>query len=144
MKNLSIRCIWKFVSFDKNPLLRDWKLLKFKWTKTSFGEPNNRGQPISTPSNHYNIYNNRNHVHSPHIYSQFQRPSPQGLAKKSEGTLTTKGNLFMSVKGNFRCQFVYSLIWVFWWNQPYYWKRRQLEYPTTLLGDGGILIFLVC
>lgn len=30
-------------------------------------------------------------------------------------------------------------IWVFWWNQPYYWKRRQLQYPTTLLGDVGIL-----
>ena len=41
-------------------------------------------------------------------------------------------------------KFVYSLIWVFWRNQPYYWKRGQLEYPTTLLGDGGILIFLVC
>ena len=47
---------------------------------------------------HYNVYNNRNHVHSRHIYSQFQ-----------EGTVMTKGNLFMSLKGNFRCQFVYSL-----------------------------------
>ena len=27
----------------------------------------------------------QNHVHSPHIYSHFQRASPQGLAKKSEG-----------------------------------------------------------
>ena len=35
-------------------------------------------------------------------------------------------------------------IWVFWWNQPYYWKRRQLQYPTTLLGDVGILMLLVC
>ena len=47
---------------------------------------------------HYNVYNNRNHVHSHHIYSQFQ-----------EGTMMTKGNLFMSLKGNFRCQFVYTL-----------------------------------
>ena len=35
----------------------------------------------------YNNYNNRNHVHSPHIYSYFQRASPQGLAKHSEGTM---------------------------------------------------------
>ena len=34
----SIKCIWKFVSFDKNPLLRGWKLLEFKWGKTAFGE----------------------------------------------------------------------------------------------------------
>ena len=32
------------------------------------------------------------------IYSQFQ-----------EWTMMTKGNLFMSHKGNFRCQFVYTL-----------------------------------
>ena len=32
------------------------------------------------------------------IYSQFQ-----------EWTMMTKGNLFMSLKGNFRCQFVYTL-----------------------------------
>ena len=57
----------------------------------------------------YNVYNNRNHVHSPHIYSHFQRASPQGLAKKSEWTMMTKGNLFMSLKGYFRCQFGYSL-----------------------------------
>ena len=25
-----------------------------------------------------------------------------------------------------------------------YWKRRQLQYPTTLLGDVGILMLLVC
>ena len=42
-----IKCIWKFVSFDKNPLLRGWKLLEFKWqlkweTETAFGEPNNK------------------------------------------------------------------------------------------------------
>ena len=36
---------------------------------------------------------------SHHIYSQFQ-----------EGTMMTKGNMFMSLKaGNFRCQFVYTL-----------------------------------
>ena len=35
-------------------------------------------------------------------------------------------------------------IWVFWWNQPYYWKRRQLQYRTTLLGDVGTLMLLVC
>ena len=47
----SIKCIWKFVSFDKNPLLRGWKLLEFKWGKTAFGEPNNKGQQtISTPT----------------------------------------------------------------------------------------------
>ena len=28
---------------------------------------------------------NQNHVHSPHIYSHFQRASAQGLAKKSAG-----------------------------------------------------------
>ena len=39
---------------------------------------------------HYNVYNNRDHVNSHHIYSQFQ-----------EGTMMTKGNLFMSLKGNF-------------------------------------------
>ena len=44
------------------------------------------------------FYNNRNHVHSHHICSQFQ-----------EWTMMTKGNLFMSLKGNFRCQFVYTL-----------------------------------
>ena len=46
---------------------------------------------------HYNVYNNRNHVHSHHIYSQFQ-----------EGTMMTKENLFMSLKGNFRCQFYFA------------------------------------
>ena len=30
-QEFSIKCIWKFVSFDKNPLLRGWKLLQFKW-----------------------------------------------------------------------------------------------------------------
>ena len=33
---------------------------------------------------------------------------------------------------------------LFWWNQPYYWKRGELQYPSTLLGDVGILILLVC
>ena len=28
------------------------------------------------------FYNNRNHVHSPHIYGHFQRASPQGLVKE--------------------------------------------------------------
>ena len=42
-----MKCIWKFVSFDKNPLLRGWKLLEFKWGKTVFGEPNNKGQNSS-------------------------------------------------------------------------------------------------
>ena len=103
-----------------------------------------------------NVYNNRNDVHSHQIYSQFQ-----------EGTMMTKENLFMSLIGNFRCQVVYSLhgdlakialllcvtgllhlyqtwqIWVFWCNQPYYWKRGQLQYPTTLLVDVGILRLLV-
>ena len=46
----------------------------------------------------YNVYNNRNLVHSHHIYYQFQ-----------EGTMMTKGNLFASLNGNFRCQFVYTL-----------------------------------
>ena len=41
----------KVVSFDKNLLLRGWKLLEFKWEKTAFGEPNNKGlQMISTPT----------------------------------------------------------------------------------------------
>ena len=35
---------------------------------------------------HYNVYNNRNHVHSHHIYSQFQ-----------EGTMMTKGNLLKAI-----------------------------------------------
>ena len=30
-QEFSIKCIWKFVSLDKNPLLRGWKLLEFKW-----------------------------------------------------------------------------------------------------------------
>ena len=47
---------------------------------------------------HCNVYNNRNHVHSHHIYSQLQ-----------EGTMMTKENLFMSLKGNLQCQFVYTL-----------------------------------
>ena len=42
-----MKCIWKFVSFDKNSLLRGWKLLEFKWGKTVFGEPNNKGQNSS-------------------------------------------------------------------------------------------------
>ena len=54
-------------------------------------------------------YDNQNHVHSHHIYSHFQRASPQGLARKSEGTMMTKRNLFMSLKRNVWCQFVYSL-----------------------------------
>ena len=29
------------------------------------------------------------------------------------------------------------------WNQPYYWKGGPLQYPTTLLGDIGILMLLV-
>ena len=41
-QEFSLRCIWKFVSFDKNPLLRGWKLLNWncvwrtkqqRWTK---------------------------------------------------------------------------------------------------------------
>ena len=55
------------------------------------------------------MYNNRNHVHSPHIYSHFQGASPERLAKQSEGTMMTKGNLFMSLEGKFRWQFLYSL-----------------------------------
>ena len=47
---------------------------------------------------HCNVYTNRKHVHSHQIYSQFQ-----------EVTMMTKENLFMSLKGNFRCQFAYSL-----------------------------------
>ena len=35
-------------------------------------------------------------------------------------------------------------IWVFWWNKPHYWKRRFRQYATTLLGDVGILMLLVC
>ena len=54
----------------------------------------------------YNNYNNRNHVHSPNIYSYFQRASPQGLAKNSEGTMITKGNFVTSCKGTFRYHFV--------------------------------------
>ena len=34
---------------------------------------------------------NRNHVHSPHIYSHFQRASPQGLAKNRKGQWWQKG-----------------------------------------------------
>ena len=30
-QEFSIKCIWKFVSFNKNPLLRGWKLLQLKW-----------------------------------------------------------------------------------------------------------------
>ena len=46
----SIKYIWTFISFDKKPLLRGWKLLELKWGKTAFGEPNNKGQQmISTP-----------------------------------------------------------------------------------------------
>ena len=47
---------------------------------------------------HCNVYNNRNNVHRHQIYSQIQ-----------EGTMMTKQNLFMTLKGNFRCQFLYSL-----------------------------------
>ena len=43
----SIKCIWKFVSFDKKPLLSGWKLLELKWGKTAFGEPNNKGQQMN-------------------------------------------------------------------------------------------------
>ena len=39
---------------------------------------------------HYNVYNNRNHVHSHHIYSQFQ-----------EGTIITKGNYSYPLKAIF-------------------------------------------
>ena len=49
---------------------------------------------------HYNVFNNQNHVHSPHICSHFQRAS--------QGTMKKKGNLLIS-RNNFRCQFVYSL-----------------------------------
>ena len=49
-QEFSIKGIWKFISFDKNPLLRGWKLLKSKWGNTAFGEPSNKGQQmISTP-----------------------------------------------------------------------------------------------
>ena len=46
----SIKYIWTFISFDKKPLLRGWKLLELKCGKAAFGEPNNKGQQmISTP-----------------------------------------------------------------------------------------------
>ena len=64
---------------------------------------------IKSTFSSYNVYNNRNHVHSPQISIHVQRTSPQGLAKKSERTMMTKGNLFMSLKVNVRFQFVYSL-----------------------------------
>ena len=63
---------------------------------------------IKSTFSSYNVYNNRNHVHSPQISIHVQRTSPQGLSKKSEGTMMTKENLFMSLKVNVRCQFVYS------------------------------------
>ena len=63
---------------------------------------------IKSTFSSYNVYNNRNHVHSPQICSHVQRASRQGLAKKSEETMMTKENLFMCLKVNVRCQFVYS------------------------------------
>ena len=44
--------------------------------------------------------------------------------------MTTKGNLFMSLKGNFRCQFVYSLHGVL----------TEIILRSCVTGDGAIFI----
>ena len=44
--------------------------------------------------------------------------------------MTTKGNLFMSLKGNFRCQFVYSLHGVL----------AKIILRSCVTGDGAICI----
>ena len=44
--------------------------------------------------------------------------------------MTTKGNLFMSLKGNFRCQFVYSLHGVL----------TKIILRSCVTGDGAICI----
>ena len=80
--------------------------------------------------------------------------------------MVTKGNLFTSRTSNFRCHFVCLFsarrsrialvcharwrnlywkcqIWIFRWNQPHYWKRGQLQSPTTIMGPVRILLLLL-
>ena len=53
------------------------------------------------------------------IYCQFQ-----------EWTMMTKGNLFMSLKGNFRCQFLYTL----------YGVIAKIIFRSCVTRDGAICI----